>query len=279
MAFMIDRNLIFIDSFQFMNQRLSNLANNLPKDGFYPTKNEFGSNNLELITKKDVYPYDYMDGFDEFKEEGLPSIEKFYSILTGGDISDEDYNHAKNVWEEFKCKTMGDYHDLYLKSDVLILADIFEKFRKTKKENYNLDPAHYFSCPGFALDAILKMTGISLELITDTDMYQMVEIGLRSGISYIANRYSKPNNKYMCDYDKDKKSSYLMYLDANNLNGSAMSQPLPTDGFKWLKEDKWGDIFTNKEGIGYFIECGLEYPKELHYLHKNYSLDPEKLIV
>ena len=153
MAFMVD-DLTFIDSFQFMNQSLSNLANNLPKDGFYHTKNEFGSNNLELITKKGVYPYDYMDGFDKFKEEGLPSIEKFYSKLTCEDISNFDYNHAKNVWEEFKCKTMGDYHDLYLKSDVLILADVFENFRETGKEYYNLDPAHYFSCPGFTRDAM-----------------------------------------------------------------------------------------------------------------------------
>ena len=229
MTFMIDRNLIFLDSFQFMNQSLSNLANNLPKDGFYHTKkNEFVSNNLELITKKGVYPYNYMDDFNKFKEEGLPSIEKFYSKLTGEDISYSDYNHAKNVWKKFKCKTMGDYHDLYLKSDVLILADVFEKFRKTDKEYYNLDPAHYFSCPGFAWDAMLKMTDINLELITDIDIYQMVETGLRGGVSYIANRYSKPNNKYLSDYDKNKDSSYLMYLDANNLCGWAMSQPLPT---------------------------------------------------
>ena len=112
-TFMIDRNLIFIDSFQFMNQSLSNLANNLPKDGFYHTKNEFGSNNLELITKKCVYPCDYKDDFNKFKEEGLPSIEKFYSELTGEDISDKDYNHTKNVCKKFQCKTMGDYYDLY----------------------------------------------------------------------------------------------------------------------------------------------------------------------
>ena len=157
---------------------------------------------------------------------------------------------------------MGDYHDLYLKSDVLILADVFENFRKTGKEYYNLDPAHYFSCPGFAWDAMLQMTYINLEIITDIDLYQMVETGLRGGVSYIANRYSKPNTKYLSDYDKNKDSSYLMYLDANNLYGWAMSQPLPTGRFKWLKDDKWDDIYTNKEGIGYFIECDLEYPKK-----------------
>ena len=112
---------------------MSDLANNLPKDGFYHTKKKFGTENLELITRKGVYPYDYMDDFNKFKEEEPPSIEKFYSKLIGEDISDEDYNHAKHVWEEFKCKTMGDYYGLSLKSDVLILADVFENFRKTVK--------------------------------------------------------------------------------------------------------------------------------------------------
>ena len=98
---------------------------------------------------------------------------------------------------------MGDYHFLNLKSDVLILLMFSKIFRKTSKEYYNLDPAHYLSCPGFTWDAMLKMTGINLELITDIDMYQMVEIGLRGGVSYIANRYSKPNNKYLSDYDKN----------------------------------------------------------------------------
>ena len=123
------------------------------------------------------------------------------------------------------------------------------------------------------------MTDINLELITDIYMYQMVETGLRGGVSYIANRYSKPNNKYLSDYDKNKDSSYLMYLDANNLYGWAMNQSLPRGRFKWLKEDEWDDIFENKEGIGYFIERDLEYPKEFHSLHNDYTLAPEKLIV
>ena len=246
---MIDRNLIFIDSFQFMNRSLSDLADDLPKDSFYHTKKEFGTENLELITRKGVYPYDYMDDFNKFKEEELPSIENFYSKLIGEDISDCDYNHTENVWKKFECKTIGDYHDLYLKSGVLILADVFENFRKTGKGYYNLDPAHYFSCPGFAWDAMLKMTDINLKLITDIDMYQMVEKGLRGGVSYIANRYSKPNNKYLSDYDENKDSSYLMYLDVNNLYSWAMTQPLPTGRFIWLKEDKWDVKFKKKEWL------------------------------
>ena len=131
--------------------------------------------------------------------------------------------------EKIECKTIGDYHDLYLKSDVLILADVFGNVRKTGKEYYNLDPAHYFSFPGFAWDVMLKMTYINLKLITDIDMYQMVEKGLRGGVSYIANRYSKQNNEYLSDNDENKDSPYLMYLDVNNLYGWAMSQPLPKE--------------------------------------------------
>ena len=123
------------------------------------------------------------------------------------------------------------------------------------------------------------MADINLKLITDIDMYQIVEKGLRGGVSYIAYRYSKPNNKYLSDYDKNKDSSYLMYLNENALCSWGMSQPLPTGRLKWLKEDKWDDTFKNKEGIGYFIECDLEYPKELHYLHNDYPFAPEKLIV
>ena len=126
---------------------------------------------------------------------------------------------------------------------------------------------------------MLKMTGASLELITDIDMYLMVEKGLRGGVSYIANRYSKPNNKYLSDYDKDKDSSYLMYLDANNLYGWAMSQPLPTGKFKRLKSDKWNNIFKKKQGIGYFVECDLEYPENLHDLRNDYPLAPKNLMV
>ena len=130
MAFIIDKNLIFIDSFQFMNKSLSDLADDLPKDSFYQTKKEYGTENLELITRKGIYPYDYMDDFNKLKDEGLPSVERFYSKLTSKNISNCDYKHAKNVGKKFECKIIGAYHDLYLKSDVLILADVFENFSK-----------------------------------------------------------------------------------------------------------------------------------------------------
>ena len=137
---------------------------------------------------------------------------------------------------------MGDYHNLYLKSDVLLLTDVFENFRKTCLQYYKLDPCHYFTSPGLSWDAMLKMTDIKLEPMTDIDMYQFIEKGMRGGISYIANRYGKANNKYMKTFNKKELSKYIMYLDANNLYGWAMSQYLPTGGFRWMNEKQINNI-------------------------------------
>ena len=198
-------------------------------------------------------------------------------------ITDEEYNHAQTVWDTFELKTMGEYHNLYLQSDVLLLADVFENFRKTCLEYYRLDPCHYFTSPGLSWDAMLKMTDVKLELITNIDMYQFVEKGLRGGISYIANRYGKANNKYMQNHNPNEESKHLMYLDANNLYGWAMSQYLPTGNFKWLNEKQinqinWSNIHAeNKKG--YLLEVDLEYPHELHDLHNDYPCAAEQIKV
>ena len=178
---------------------------------------------------------------------------------------------------------MGQYHDLYLQSDILLLADVFESFRKTCLQYYKLDPCHYFTSPGLSWDAMLKMTDIKLELMTDVDMFQFIEKGMRGGISYIANRYGRANNKYMKEYEEKVPSKYIMYLDANNLYGWAMSQYLPTGGFKWLTEKQINkiDLAKYKEDSekGLILEVDLEYPKELHDLHNDYPLGSEKIRV
>ena len=167
--------------------------------------------------------------------------------------------------ENFNCKTIQDYHDLYLKSDVLLLADVFENFRKTCLKHYKLDPAHYFTSPGLAWDACLKETGQKLQLLHDYDMLMMFERGIRGGITHISKRYAEANNKYMKDYNPNKPNSYIQYLDANNLYGWAMSQKLPTHGFKWLSgltNDRVIKLLEKKDtNIGYIFEVDLEYPK------------------
>ena len=176
---------------------------------------------------------------------------------------------------------MGGYHDLYLKTDVLLIADVFEKFINTCLDYYGLDPCHYFSSPGLSWDVMLKMTEIELDLISDIDIHLFIEKGMRAGISYIAKRYSKANNKYMQSYDAKKPSKCITYLDANNLYGWAMIQDLPYSGFKWLNQKEIGNFCLNSIGenssIGYIFEVDLEYPSEMHDLHNDYPLAPEKI--
>ena len=283
MAFMIGTNLTFIDSFQFMSSSLDKLVSNLPAEALKYTSKRFQKEKLNLMARKGVYPYDYMDSFEKFNKTELPTKEEFYSILNNEHISDEDYSHAENVWNTFKLKTMGEYHNLYLESDILLLADVFENFRKICLQYYKLDPCHYFTSPGLSWDAMLKMTNIQLELMTDIDMFQFIETDSRGGISYIANRYAKANNKYMSEYDENMPSKYIIYLDANNLYGWAMSQYLPTGGFKWLTEKQINKInlaqYNEDSNKGLLIEVDLEYPKELHDLHNDYPLAAERVCV
>ena len=277
MAFYIGKHLSFIDSFAFMRSSLEKLASNLSEDDFIYTKKYFTDPvQFGLVKRKGVYPYDYMDSFSKFNDTELPQREDFYSLLTGENISEDDYKHAKDVWNTFNLKNMGEYHDLYLKTDILLLTDVFENFRKTCLTYYKLDPLHYITSPGLAWDAMLKMTKINLELITDTDMQLFIERGMRGGISYIAHRHAEANNKYTRNYDPDKPSSYIMYLDANNLYGWAMSQPLPYRNFRWVRAR---GVIPEKKGIGHIYEVDLEYPKELHHLHNDYPCAAEKIKV
>ena len=261
-----------------MSQSLDKLLSNLPEDRFIYTGGEIDGD-LDLMKKKGVYPYDYMDCFSRFNENQLPKREEFYSILNDTDISEDDYKHAQKVWDAFKIRNLGEYHDLYLKTDVLLLADVFQNFRETCLHHYRLDPSHYMSSPGLSWGAMLKMTKINLDLISDIDMQLFVEKGLRGGISYIAHHHGKANNKYMKDYNENKESSYLMYLDANNLYGWAMSQPLPYRDFKWIDpEEIILDNYHENSNKGIILEVDLEYPEELHDLNNDYPCAPEKII-
>ena len=282
MAFYIGKHLSFIDSFAFMSSSLDKLAGNLEDRDFIYTKDYFTDPvQFNLMKRKGVYPYDYMDSFSKFNDRELPKREDFYSLLRGENISEDDYSHAQNVWNTFNLKNMGEYHDLYLKTDILLLVDVFENFRKTCLTYYRLDPLHYVTSPGLAWDAMLKMTGINLELITDIDMQLFIEKGLRGGISYIAHRYATANNKYIKNYDPNKQSSYIMYLDANNLYEWAMSRPLPYGNFKWVDMDKVNglDLLGKEKGVGHIYEVDLEYPEELHDLHNGYPCAAEKVKV
>ena len=274
--------IVFKDSMKFLLSSVEALVNNLPKDGFKNLEKYFTPEQVKLLKQKGFFPYDYMDDIEKLKIKKPPTQEAFYSKLTGQGINNDNYQHVLKVWKTWKMKTFKDYLKLYNETDVLLLADVFENFRDVCLKNYGLDPVYYFTAPGLAWDACLKMTNISLELLTDVDMLLMIEKGIRGGISIISNRYGEANNKYMKDYDKTKLSKFLMYLDANNLYGWAMSQKLPVHSFKWMSNKEIENIFNNRivqvwEKTPCILEVDLEYPEELHDLHNDYPLCPERV--
>jgi len=288
-------NLEFIDSLSFIQASLERLVDSLSQNKIKNINTKFTHfmshfKNLTdeqklLLTQKGVYPYDFMDSLDKFNETSFPTIKQCYSKLNKEDLSPEDYARALKVWDEFTIKNMGEYHDLYLKTDVLLLADVFENFRTNCIASYKLDPVHYYTLPGFAWDACLQMTGVKLDVFSEeqNDMYLMVERGIRGGISVISHRHSKANNKYMSDYDESQPSKFIVYLDANNLYGWAMIQALPTGNFKWEKPEDFNTErilnLTDDSETGYILDVDLEYPQDLHDKHNDYPLAADKIAV
>ena len=267
----------FIDSIKFMSSSLDSLVNNLARGGheFWGFEN-YNCSQRELLIRKGIYPYKYMDSWDKFKETSLPSIEKFYSNLNMSGVSDGDYEHTCRVWQEFRIKNMGEYHDIYLRTDVILLANVFESFWRVCLGNYRLDPSHFYTAPGLAWKACLKKTGVRLKLLLDPDTLLMFEKGIRGGITQSVHRWAAVNNPYMgSEYDKSKPTKYLPYLDANNLYGWAMSQPLPTGEFHWVEFRKDRSLkttveeFVAKKDYGYLLEVDVPYPKELHDYHND----------
>ena len=274
--------IVFKDSMKFLNSSVAALVNNLPEDGFKNLEKYFKTEQIKLLKQKGFYPYEYMDSIEKLKDTEPPPQQAFYSKLSGHGINNNCYNHVLNVWKTFKMKTLKEYHEVYNITDVLLLADIFENFRDLCLKNYGLDPVYYYTAPGLAWDAMLKMTKINLELLSDIDMLLMVEKGIRGGVSMISNRYGKANNKYMKDYNKKEASKYLMYVDANNLYGWAMVKKLPIHSFKWMTEKELKNLFKVQvvqfwERTPCILEVDLEYPEELHDLHNDYPLCPERV--
>ena len=197
-------------------------------------------------------------------------------------IDDIDYTHGNNVFNKFKLNNLGEYHDLYVQSDTLLLTDVFENFRNKCLEVYQLDLAHFLSLPGLAWQGCLKKTNIKLELLTDYDMLWMVEEGIRGGICHSIHTYAKANNEYINNYDENEESSYIQYLDANNFYGWAMSQKLPVNNFKWIEdafkinEDFIKSYYENSKK-GYILEVNVKYPEKLHDLHSDLPFLPRRI--
>ena len=204
-------------------------------------------------------------------ETSLPNNESFCSNLNMENIGDIDYRHGNNVFKRFKLKNLGGYHDLYVQSDTLLLADVSENFRNKCLKVYELDIAHFLSLPGLAWQACLKKKSVKLELR-----------GIRGGICHAIHRYAKANNKYMKNYDKNEEYFDIQYLDTNNLYGWAMSQKLPLNGFKWLEDtsginEEFIKNYDENNDKGYILEVDVKYPKKLHDLHSDLPFLPKRM--
>ncbi|XP_060525076.1 uncharacterized protein LOC132701296 [Cylas formicarius] len=272
----------FIDSFRFLGASLDNLVSSMDKNELYILRKEFSDldeSKLNLLSQKGIFCYDYIDHIDKLNETTLPPIEEFYNKLSESNISEEKYSHAQSVWQSFEIKNLGEYSDLYLKTDVILLADIFENFRKTCMATHVLDPAWYFSMPGYTWDCMLRFTKCRLELLRDIDQIMFIERAIRGGISVCVGRYAEANNKYMPNYDSSRDDSYIMYFDVNNLYGKAMCEPLPYGGFDWMSHQEIDSFnvmnIPDESSQGYILEVDLEYPQKLHDTHRDFPFCAE----
>lgn len=298
----------FVDSASFLSSSLEKLAEGLTIGEFVRTKQMVqpftrGKSSLEamlmlrLMIQKGVYCYEYMTEWKRFAEKQLPEIHAFISRLTYETAQfnkltekqqahlKERYRHAHIVWTAFGCSDIGDYHDLYLHSDVALLADVFEVYRDMSMEKFGLDPCNYYTLPGIAFDSMLKKTGVELELLHDLDKYLMWEDGKIGGISGTGGvRYAKANNPYVPGYDETKPNSYLMYCDANALYGWGMTNLLPVRDFEFIDPADWNDkeFRMRRDAFGkrgYYLEVDAYLPEELHDVQNDYPCFPENVEV
>lgn len=291
-------NIRIIDSLQLFGPgaSLEKLTESLKKTNkeSFKCMQEYFKDNSELVLRKNINSYSYFDSFHKFNTPISNLINKI--ILDNPDT--EKIKVAQEVIKEFNIKTAGEYYDLYLKCDVLELADIIEFSRDKFINTHKLDFLYYYGAPGYSWDCFLFKSQIELEYLKDIDQVSFFKKMLRGGPSYIAKRYSKANNEYMGDlYNPNKPYIFIDYLDMNNLYGAAMLEPLPYSDFKWVDKKEIEELNNKinslspkefnkyffgvlkdyqKEHIGCCIEVDLEYPKHLHKLHNMYPLAPEK---
>ena len=274
----------FKDSYHYLSESLSVLVKNLLTKGvgnFFNVNNFIKKKNKrELFLKKGIFPYNYLKEFSVLCEKKLPEKEVFYNDLLCEHVSQADYEFALKVWGVFKCKNIRDYLEVYLLADVLLLADVFENFRNNCLQEYHIDPVYYFSSPHFTFDAFLYKSQITLELLSDINQYLFIMNGIRGGLSMVSKRYSLANNQLLGNYDRSRKSIFLIDIDANNLYGKAMQQYLPQNKFRWMQPHELDCAFItslpDQGPVGCIIQCSLIYPRHLHNDHNDYPLAPEK---
>ena len=240
-------------------------------------------NKFLMLFRKGIYPYEYMDSWNKFNQDKLPAMNNFYSELIMENITNSAYRHAQRVFKTFNNKNLGDYHDLYVQRDVLLLADVFENFRNQCLETYDLDPAYFLTLPALAWQACLKTTKIKLHLITDQEILLMIEEGIGGGIIQVVAKFLQANNKCIKNYDQNKYSLFLQYLDLSSLYAWAMCQKLPHKDFEYCKDLRYINQKCiknyNEESSekGFILEVHIKYQKSYKTSTKIYHFCLKRL--
>ena len=274
----------FKDSFQFLPSSLDTLNNTLESHPHaFTLKQRYSNLSDEVLTRKGVFPYSYLDSLEKFNDRQLPPIEEFHNDLSGQPCSEEDYNHAQRAWREFRCTSFLDYLLHYLELDVLILCDVFENFRALSLRTDGIDPVHYVSLPSYSFDAALKSANSTIHLLQDADLYEHFTNSIRGGLTFVNVHEARANNPNVPDYDSSKPTTYLAYIDQNNLYGAALSKKLPCRDFKTMEDEELEQVrrkilnqqLTEDDNIGYTLTVDLAYPHDIHEKTKDFPLAPE----
>jgi len=238
---------------------------------------------VSLLKRKGVMCYDYIDSLNALSLDHLPPIESFYNKLKDRPCPPEDYKHAQEVWKYFKCRTVKDYQEIYVATDVALLADVFQSFREMCHKYYKLDPAVFVSSPQMFTDAMLLFTNVKLDLLHDMEMYKFFEQAKRGGTTFLNEHYMKANNKYIDGYDPKKPSIFLIDEDENNLYGDSMSRSLPTGNFSWVAKGLLDNLPSRKiadqDKTGYTLEIDMHLPPEHHKKLKDFPPVCERTII
>ena len=295
----VNGNIKFLDSLQFMNGSLSKLAETLAsQDHAWPILKQMvpDESQRRLLDGKAPFPYSFCTSIQAlYDRKTLPDKQFFDNDLTGEACSDEDYAKAQTIWNAFNCENMQKFCQVYVYSDVILLAEVFANFKEEIYKAFELDVCQYLSTPHISMDAMLKMTGVKLELLDDPEMIDLVSKSIRGGVSYAGLRYAKTRKRQRVGegvrltevdtgaYHGDD-GTCLAYFDKNNLYGEAMMRPLPVGKYRWLTDEELAefslDSVTGEDGgKGYILDVTLSYPKELHLKHNAFPLAPHTLQV
>lgn len=277
----------YLDSQRFLNAPLETLIESATAESgsqaFRYLRRHVENDRLDLFMKLQPFCYEFLDGPEKLAEDRLPPKSAFFDSVSEKNISDDEYHHAQAMWDAMKMRTLKDYVETFLLTNVLLLTDVLSIFRKKMLETFKLDPMQYFSLSGYSFDCALRDSEAKIELLTDLEMHQMLESSIRGGLATIGSpRYAKANNPHLPDqqYEADTTTSQIHFFDFNGLYTSVMkNHRLPTFGFTWLSD---GEIerfdlmsIAPDSDHGYIIECDLDYPEELHDAHDSFPLAPE----